>query len=98
MYRNLVLGDGSRERSPFLLLAGTLRHTATPTRMRWLTSPSWHANMCGRLWKAGNQFRRGANPLPCRASFDPGKVGRAIIPVEVERGAAWPPPPDQMSA
>ena len=42
-------------------------------------------------------------PVPPRRHFIelpsyPKEIGRAIIPVEVERGVAWPTPPYQMSA
>jgi predicted RNase H-like HicB family nuclease len=40
--------------------------------------------------------RRQFSELPSR--FRSKEIGRAIIPVEVERSAAWPAPPFEMSA
>jgi predicted RNase H-like HicB family nuclease len=41
-------------------------------------------------------LRRHYNEMPSYLRSK--EIGRAIIPVEVERGAAWPTPPYQMSA
>ena len=40
--------------------------------------------------------RRHYNEMPSHLRSK--EIGRAIIPIEVERGAAWPTPPYQMSA
>jgi predicted RNase H-like HicB family nuclease len=47
----------------------------------------------------------GGQPIPMRRLYNEmpsylrsKEIGRAIIPVEVERSAAWPTPPYQMSA
>ena len=47
-------------------------------------------------WKMGNPFPCGATSTRCQASSDQ-EIGRAIIPAEIERGAAWPTRPYHIS-
>ena len=51
-------------------ILATWQHTATPTRTRWLTSPTWRPNGFGRLWMTANRFLRVATPQKCRATSD----------------------------
>ena len=68
--------------------------TAEPLRREFLAPTVLAIGGVG-LWSVADRFLSKAIFLNCQVTFGRG-IGRATIPVEVTRAAAWPTPPFRM--